>query len=151
MAPQTNLFVTGGQTRSLTQRLKRFGFNNAPVLTTLTIFVVAYFVASRVYPAMQKPQVFFNLFINNASLLIVSIGMTLVIITGGIDLSVGGVIALTSVASAALLRGGASPVVVMPLMIVIGILFGLALGSIIHFLKVQPFIATLMGMYFARG
>jgi simple sugar transport system permease protein len=100
---------------------------------------------------MQKPQVFFNLFINNAALLIVSIGMTLVIITGGIDLSVGGVIALVSVASAALLRDGASPFVVMPLMIVMGTLFGLALGSIIHFLKVQPFIVTLMGMYFARG
>ncbi len=151
MASQTNLFVTGGQTLSLTQRLKRFGFNNAPVLTTITIFVVAYFVASRIYPAMQKPQVFFNLFINNASLLIVSIGMTLVIITGGIDLSVGGVIALTSVASAALLRGGVSPVVVMPLMIAMGLLFGLALGSIIHFFKVQPFIVTLMGAYFARG
>src|SRR5512136_3185914 len=133
MAPQTNLFVTGGQTRSMSQRIKNFTFNNAPLLTTITIFVVAYFVAGRVYPAMQKPQVFFNLFINNASLLIVSIGMTLVIITGGIDLSVGGVIALTSVATAALLRGGASPIVVMPLMIVMGLLFGMALASIIHF------------------
>ena len=151
MAPQTNLITSGAQTRSAVQQIKRFVFNNAPLLTTITIFIVAYFVAGRVYPAMQKPQVFFNLFINNAALLIVSIGMTLVIITGGIDLSVGGVIALTSVASAALLRGGADPIVVIPLMIVMGILFGLALGSIIHFLKVQPFIVTLMGMYFARG
>ena len=151
MAPQTNRITSGVQTRSAAQQIRRFVFNNAPLLTTITIFIVAYFVAGRVYPAMQKPQVFFNLFINNAALLIVSIGMTLVIITGGIDLSVGGVIALTSVASAALLRDGASPFVVLPLMIVIGILFGLALGSIIHFLKVQPFIVTLMGMYFARG
>jgi simple sugar transport system permease protein len=151
MAPQTNVITSGGQTRNTAQRIKRFVFNNAPLLTTITIFVVAYFVAGRVYPAMQKPQVFFNLFINNAALLIVSIGMTLVIITGGIDLSVGGVIALTSVASAALLRDGASPIVVMPLMIVMGTLFGLGLGSIIHFFKVQPFIVTLMGMYFARG
>jgi ribose/xylose/arabinose/galactoside ABC-type transport system permease subunit len=151
MAPQTNLITSGVQTPSAAQRIRRFVFNNAPLLTTITIFIVAYFIAGRVYPAMQKPQVFFNLFINNAALLIVSIGMTLVIITGGIDLSVGGVIALTSVASAALLRDGASPFVVIPLMIVLGILFGLALGSIIHFLKVQPFIVTLMGMYFARG
>jgi galactofuranose transport system permease protein len=151
MAPQTNLITSGAQTRSTAQRLKRFTFNNAPLLTTITIFVVAYFIAGRVYPAMQKPQVFFNLFINNGALLIVSIGMTLVILTGGIDLSVGGVIALTSVASAALLRGGTDPVVVIPLMIVMGTLFGFALGSIIHFLKVQPFIVTLMGMYFARG
>ena len=60
------------------------------------------------YPAMQKPQVFFNLFINTASLLIVSIGMTFVILSKGIDLSVAGMIALTSAASAALLRGGAA-------------------------------------------
>ncbi len=151
MAPQTNLITSGVSTPNAAQRIKRFTFNNAPLLTTITIFVLAYLVAGRIYPAMQKPQVFFNLFINNAALLIVSVGMTLVIITGGIDLSVGGVIALTSVASAALLRNGASPFVVMPLMIVMGILFGLALGSIIHFLKVQPFIVTLMGMYFARG
>ncbi len=150
MAPQTNV-ITSGSPSSTAQRIKRFVFNNAPLLTTITIFVVAYFVAGRIYPAMQKPQVFFNLFINNAALLIVSIGMTLVILTGGIDLSVGGVIALTSVASAALLRSGASPFVVMPLMIAMGILFGLGLGSIIHFLKVQPFIVTLMGAYFARG
>ncbi|HBX68585.1 MAG TPA: sugar ABC transporter permease YjfF [Chloroflexi bacterium] len=151
MAPQTNLITSGVQTRGAAQRIKRFVFNNAPLLTTITIFVVAYFLAGRVYPAMQKPQVFFNLFINNGSLLIVSIGMTLVIITGGIDLSVGGVIALTSVASASLLQNGASPFVVMPLMLVMGIVFGLVLGLIIHFFKVQPFIVTLMGMYFARG
>lgn len=151
MAPQTDLAVSSGQTRSAAQRIKQFALNNAPLLTTITIFVVAYFVAGRVYPAMQKPQVFFNLFINNGSLLIVSIGMTLVIITGGIDLSVAGVIALTSVASASMLQNGANPIVVMPLMLAMGTVFGFSLGCIIHFLKVQPFIVTLMGLYFARG
>jgi galactofuranose transport system permease protein len=135
----------------MAQRTKRFLFNNAPLLIVISIFVVAYFVAGRVYPAMQKPQVFFNLFINNASLLIVSIGMTLVILTKGIDLSVAAVLALTTVASAALLNKGVSPVVVMPLMLLMGTMFGFTLGSIIHFLKVQPFIVTLMGAYFARG
>ena len=80
MAQQTDAFVSSGQSRSTGLRMKRFIFNNAPLLTTITIFVVAYLLAGRVYPAMQKPQVFFNLFINNAALLIVSIGMTLVII-----------------------------------------------------------------------
>jgi len=103
------------------------------------------------YPAMQKPQVFFNFFINDASLLLVSIGMTLVILTGGIDLSVGGIIALVSTASAALLRSGVSPYIVMPLMIVLGIALGTLMGWIIQVLKVQPFIATLMGLYLARG
>ncbi|MGB8647965.1 MAG: sugar ABC transporter permease YjfF [Anaerolineae bacterium] len=121
------------------------------MLTTITIFIVAFFIGGQLYPAMQKPQVFFNLFINDGSLLLVSIGMTLVILTGGIDLSVGGVIALTTAASAALLQNGVSPAIVMPLMLVMGIALGFALGWIIHFLKVQPFIATLMGLFFARG
>lgn len=135
----------------MTQRIRLFLINNAPLLTTITIFVLVYFIGTRLYPAMQKPQVFFNLFINTASLLIVSIGMTFAIITRGIDLSVAGVIALTSAASASMLDKGASPLVVMPLMLLMGIGFGFTLGCIIHFLKVEPFIVTLMGLFFARG
>lgn len=135
----------------MAQRTRLFVANNAPLLVTITIFVAAYFIASRIYPAMQKPQVFFNLFINNASLLIVSIGMTLVILTKGIDLSVAAVLALTTVATAALLQNNVSPYIIMPLMLGMGVVFGLTMGSIIHFLKVQPFIVTLMGAYFARG
>jgi len=133
------------------QRTKVFLINNGPLLTTITIFVLVYFAGGRLYPAMQKPQVFFNLFINNTSLLIVSIGMTFVILTKGIDLSVAGMIALTTAASAALLVHGVSPVIVMPLMLLMGIVFGLAQGSIIQYLKVEPFIVTLMGLFFARG
>jgi ribose/xylose/arabinose/galactoside ABC-type transport system permease subunit len=135
----------------MTQRLKNFLLQHGPVLLSAVVFLLVYFVGSRLYPAMQKPQVFFNLFINDASLLLVSIGMTLVIITGGIDLSVGGVIALVSTASAALLRAGASPFLVMPLMVLLGIALGALMGWIIQYLRVQPFIATLMGMYLARG
>jgi ribose/xylose/arabinose/galactoside ABC-type transport system permease subunit len=133
------------------QRIKYFLLEHGPVLLSIIVFLLVYFVGSRMYPAMQKPQVFFNLFINDASLLLVSIGMTLVIITGGIDLSVGGVIALVSTASAALLRAGTSPYLVMPLMIVMGIALGALMGWIIQYLRVQPFIATLMGLYLARG
>jgi galactofuranose transport system permease protein len=135
----------------MTQRIRLFTINNAPLLTTITIFILVYFTGTRLYPAMQKPQVFFNLFINTASLLIVSIGMTFAIITRGIDLSVAGMIALTSAASAALLYRGVSPIIVMPLMLLLGIAFGFTLGCIIHFLKVEPFIVTLMGLFFARG
>jgi galactofuranose transport system permease protein len=135
----------------MAQRLKPFLLNNGPLLTTITIFILVYFIGGRLYPAMQKPQVFFNLFVNNAALLIVSIGMTFVILTKGIDLSVAGMIALTSAASAALLVNGVNPVVVMILMLLMGIVFGLAQGSIIHYLKVEPFIVTLMGLFFARG
>lgn len=135
----------------MAKRIKYFILNNGPLLTTITIFILVYFLGGRLYPAMQKPQVFFNLFINTASLLIVSIGMTFVITAKGIDLSVAGMIALTSAASAALLAKGANPVVVIFLMLVMGVMFGFTLGSIIQFLKVEPFIATLMGLFFARG
>jgi ribose/xylose/arabinose/galactoside ABC-type transport system permease subunit len=136
---------------SLVQRVRPFLLRYGPLLTTIAIFILAYVIGGQMYPTMQKPQVFFNLFINNGSLLLVSIGMTLVIITGGIDLSVGGVLALTSAASAALLKNGASPFLVIPLMILMGVVFGLAMGVIIQYLKVQPFIATLAGLFFARG
>jgi galactofuranose transport system permease protein len=132
-------------------RLRLFLSKYGSLLLTFGVFLLVYFVGGRLYPAMRKPQVFFNLFINDGSLLLVSIGMTLVILTGGIDLSVGGMIALVSAASAAMLRGGASPYLVIPLMILMGIALGALMGWIIQVLKVQPFIATLMGLFFARG
>src|SRR5689334_10434651 len=135
----------------MTQRIKPFFLHQGPLLTTITIFILAYLIGAQLYPAMQKPQAFFNLFINNGALLIVGIGMTLVILTGGIDLSVGGVLALTTAASAALLKIGVSPAIVMPLMLIMGTAIGGTLGSIIHFFRVQPFITTLMGLFLARG
>jgi simple sugar transport system permease protein len=137
----------------MVQRTKTLILRYGPLLLTFAVFLLVYFVGGRLYPAMQKPQVFFNLFINDNSLLLVSIGMTMVILSGGggIDLSVGGMIALISTASAALLRSGVSAYIVIPLMIVIGIAFGALMGWIIQTLKVQPFIATLMGLFFARG
>ncbi|MEJ2759089.1 MAG: hypothetical protein P8046_11465 [Anaerolineales bacterium] len=135
----------------MAQRIKSFAVNNGPLLTTIIIFIIVYFIGGQLYPAMQKPQVFFNLFINNASLLIISIGLTLVILTKGIDLSVAGIIALTSAASAALLQAGVSPWVVLPLMLVMGTALGFVMGLIIQYFKVEPFIVTLMGLWFARG
>jgi len=135
------------------QQIKTFVLRYGSLLLTLVVFLLVYFIGGRLYPAMQKPQVFFNLFINDNSLLLVAIGQTMVILSGGggIDLSVGGMIALISTASAVLLRSGVSPYIVIPLMIVIGIAIGTLMGWIIQTLKVQPFIATLMGLFFARG
>ena len=54
----------------MAQRIKPFLGRHGPLLTTILIFVLAYYISGRLYPAMQKPQVFFNLFINTASLMI---------------------------------------------------------------------------------
>jgi galactofuranose transport system permease protein len=135
----------------MAQRIKLFLLQRGPLLTTIAIFFLAYILGGQLYPAMQKPQAFFNLFINNGSLLIVAIGMTFVILTKGIDLSVAGVLALTTSATAAMLKDNASPAAVIPLMLVMGTVFGFTLGCIIHFFKVEAFIVTLMGLFFARG
>ena len=123
-----------------------------PLLVTVGLFVGLYLYGMVQYRGFASPQVFFNLLIDNAFLIITSIGMTFVILAGGIDLSVGAMIAFTTVFSAFMLEDlGWSPAVVIPAILLFGVLFGGAMGSIIHFFKVQPFIVTLAGMFFARG
>jgi ribose/xylose/arabinose/galactoside ABC-type transport system permease subunit len=122
-----------------------------PIMATAVLVLVAYVAGAILYPGMRNPQVFFNLFRNNTYLLISAIGMTFVILTEGIDLSVSGVIALTTVAAAALLREGWNAWLVILLMLVMGMSLGTIMGSFIAFMKVQPFIATLAGLWFARG
>lgn len=122
-----------------------------PLTATALLAFVAYGIGAYFFVGMRNPQVFFNLFRNSSFLLISGIGMTLVMLTGGIDLSVSGVVALTTVASAVLLREGWNPWVVILLMLAMGMTLGAIMGSFIVYLKVQPFIATLAGMWFARG
>jgi simple sugar transport system permease protein len=122
-----------------------------PLSATIVLFVVVYALGVVSFTPMHDSQVFFTLFITTPFLLISAIGETFVIISGGIDLSVSGMIALTSTASAALLRSGDNPWLVMLLMLLMGIALGSIMGILITYLKVQPFIATLAGMWFTRG
>jgi simple sugar transport system permease protein len=122
-----------------------------PVSAAIILFFLAYAVAAAYLPGMRDTQVFFNLFNQTPYLLVAVVGETLVVISGGIDLSVGGVVALTSTASAALLRIGWNPWAVMLLMLAIGTFMGLVMGYFITYLRVQPFIATLAGMWIGRG
>jgi simple sugar transport system permease protein len=104
------------------------------------------------YDGFFAPQVFLNLLIDNAFLCIVAVGMTFVILTGGIDLSVGALVALTTLISAQLVeRSGVSPWLVFPLVLVVGALFGMAQGFLVQRFRLQPFIVTLAGMFLARG
>lgn len=123
-----------------------------PILITVTLFLVLYLYGVMTYRGFSSPQVFINLLIDNAFLLITSIGMTFVILSGGIDLSVGAVIAFTTVFSAWLLQTTSlGPPLVIPLALLCGTGLGALHGVIIHYFKVQPFIVTLAGMFFARG
>jgi galactofuranose transport system permease protein len=123
-----------------------------PLLITICLFVALVAAGSILYPHFLAPQVFLNLLIDNAFLCIVAVGMTFVILTGGIDLSVGAVVALTTTVSASLVeRHGVSPFVAIPLVLAAGALLGLLHGVLIQRFRLQPFIVTLAGMFLARG
>ncbi|MCX7829360.1 MAG: hypothetical protein N2315_09250, partial [Thermanaerothrix sp.] len=124
---------------------------NLPLLITLGLFMVMYGAGSLAYTNFFSLQVFINLFIDNAFLGIAAVGMTFVIISGGIDLSVGSVVALTTMLSADLLQKGFSPALVIPLVLLASSAIGGFQGIMIQYFKIQPFIATLAGMFFARG
>jgi galactofuranose transport system permease protein len=122
-----------------------------PLTATILLFCLAYALGAASYPGMRDAQVFITLFITTPFLLISAVGETFVIISGGIDLSVAGVVALTATASAALLRAGWNPWLVILLMLLMGMAIGAIMGGLITFMKVQPFIATLAGLWFTRG
>ncbi len=122
-----------------------------PLSAAIVLFLIAYSIGAAYLPGMRDSQIFFNLFNQTPHLLVAVVGETLVVISGGIDLSVGGVVALTSTASAALLRIGWTPWEVMLLMLATGTAMGATMGYLITYMKVQPFIATLAGMWVGRG
>jgi ribose/xylose/arabinose/galactoside ABC-type transport system permease subunit len=122
-----------------------------PVLATLALLVLMYAIGTANYDNFSDTQVLLNVFVDNAFLLVVAAGMTFVILTGGIDLSVGAVVALTTVVAATLLNAGWPAAVVLPLVLLMGTTLGLGMGAVIHYFKVEPFIATLAGMFLARG
>ena len=131
------------------------GFTAAPYFTSLvTVFLlVAMFAAGSVaYTGFFSLQVILNLLIDNAFLLVIAIGMSFVIISGGIDLSVGSVLALATMISAWLLQVAHwPPQLVIAVVLLLGALFGAAQGALIHYFKLQAFIVTLAGMFLARG
>jgi galactofuranose transport system permease protein len=122
-----------------------------PLAITILLFLgMAAFGAIR-YEGFLSPQVFLNLLIDNAFLCVVAVGMTFVILSGGIDLSVGAVIALTTMISATLLNAGWNPFAAMALVLLAGAAFGALQGFLIQRFGLAPFIVTLAGMFLARG
>lgn len=122
-----------------------------PTAAAVILFVLMVVYGELTYGGIVQYNTLSNLLINNAHLIIIAVGMTFVILTGGIDLSVGSVIAFSSVAGVMLAGAGWNPWVVVALMVLIGALFGLAAGMLVEHFDVQPFIATLATMFLARG
>lgn len=134
---------------------KLAGMTDTNLLLTITIAVFfLLYIGAMVFlrSGFLKPQTFFNILNANAALIILACGMSLVMITGGIDISVGGVTALVSMCCAVYLdyKGGNVFMAVI-IAIAIGLAFGAFQGVLVAYLDIQPFIVTLAGMFFARG
>ncbi|WP_346354332.1 galactofuranose ABC transporter, permease protein YjfF [Azotosporobacter soli] len=119
---------------------------------TILLFSGLFAAGSMLYDGFFSLQVLLNMLIDNAFLIVTAIGMTFVLIIGGIDISVGAVIALICMLSAHLLSvRHISAFIVLPAMLLVGMAFGFGQGYLIQKFKLQPFIATLAGMFLARG
>ncbi len=123
-----------------------------PLIATFTVFFLLYLAGWARFPAFGTTRVIGNFLTDNAFIGVTAIGMTFVILSGGIDLSVGSVIAFISVFCALMIeRAHVEPLIVFALALGLGALFGATMGAAIHFFKIPPFIVTLSGMFMARG
>ena len=147
--PQTDMNV-GKERRHL---LRGISDTNMLMSITIIVFILMYLYAIFGLGAgFLKAQTFFNMLNANAALIILASGMTLVMITGGIDISLGGMAALVSMSSAVYLdMHGGSVFGAILISLGIGLAFGLVQGFLVAYLDIQPFIVTLAGMFFARG
>ena len=135
-------------------RLSRFWDRSQTLIPTLAALVLLF--GMLIYAEIAYGRVFHagtmsSLLVGFAPTIILAVGMTIVIVSGGIDLSVGAVVAFSSVAGVMLMNIGINGWLSMPLMIVSGAVFGLIAGVMIQYFNVQPFIATLAMMFLARG
>ena len=132
---------------------KRINGNNLLLLITCVLFVVMYAAGCVIYAdkGFTHFQTFLNLFITNAGLICVTCGMTCVMLTGGIDISVGSLIAMDCM----ILADGTTnkhmnAIALVVFVMIIGVVFGLVQGFLVSYMEIQPFIVTMAGMFFAR-
>ncbi|MEA4893637.1 MAG: sugar ABC transporter permease YjfF [Oscillospiraceae bacterium] len=126
---------------------------NLLLCITIAVFIAMYSAAMLFLGSgFLKPQAFFSILNENAALIILSCGMSIAMISGGIDISVGTVTALVCMSCAVHLDyNGGSVLTAILLALAIGLMFGLVQGFLIAYLEIQPFIVTLAGMFFAKG
>lgn len=129
-----------------------FKINNISLWATVGLFIFIFGLCAILFEGFFTVQNFFNLLNDNSFLFIIAAGMTLVIISGGVDLSVGSVLALATMVAAYLIeKQHLSPLLVVPLVLLMGAGLGAFMGYLIHTFELQPFIVTLGGYYLARG
>src|SRR4051794_10276102 len=123
-----------------------------PLISTAVIAAALLFAGSKRYDNFLSPTVFTNILSDNAYLGVIAVGLTFVILAGGIDLSVGSVMALVTVLIASLIQDHhLHPIPAIGAGLALGAILGAAMGCLIHFFELAPFLVTLAGLFFARG
>jgi simple sugar transport system permease protein len=122
-----------------------------PVLASLGVLILLYVGGCVAFENFGSLRVLINLFGDNAFLGVAAVGATFVILSGGIDLSVGAVGAFTGVLIASLIGHGQPPLLAIGLALAFGAGFGALMGALIHLYALPPFLVTLGGMFLARG
>jgi len=122
-----------------------------PVIATVALFIGMFGAGSFRYEGFSSPQTILSVLVDNSFLIVLAVGMTFVILTGGIDLSVGSVVALSTMIAASTLRAGWPAPLTIIAVLLTGTVLGLLMGLVIHYFEIQPFIVTLAGMFLARG
>lgn len=146
-------FLTKGKQLNRLKSSEPTTDTNLLLIITICIFIAMYVLAMIFLgEGFLKAQTFLNLFNENAALILLSCGLSIVMVIGGIDISVGGVTALVCMSCVVYLDdyGGSFPGSVC-VALGIGLAFGIVQGFLISYLEIQPFIVTLAGMFFARG
>jgi ribose/xylose/arabinose/galactoside ABC-type transport system permease subunit len=128
--------------------------NTLLLFITIVLFILMYAIGCIIYndKGFSHTQTFLNLLITNAGLICVACGMTCVMLTAGIDISVGSLIAMDCMILAFGMGVKGLPCIpLIILVLVIGIVFGLVQGFLVGYMNIQPFIVTMAGLFFARG
>jgi simple sugar transport system permease protein len=139
----------------LSAKNKTFSNTGILLIITISLFLVLYITSLILFRSSNfgKFTIFFDTFFNEKPyLLAISLGLTVVLIAGSIDISVGGVVGLVAMVIAVMLtEHGINAIWTIPAALGIGLAFGIAQGFLVAYMQIQPFIVTLAGMFFARG
>ena len=123
-------------------------FSRLGPLLALVVLIILVTVMS---PTFVSPANLLNLLRQVSINAVIAFGMTFVILTGGIDLSVGSILALSGAVTASMLTSGFAAPLALTVGLILGAVFGLLNGVLIAYGKAAPFIATLATMTIFRG
>ncbi len=122
-----------------------------PLLATAVVLLAVFGSGSLLYPNFGTPRVLVNLLNDSAFVGVAAVGESFVILSGGIDLSVGSMVAFVGILIAKLLQAGCDPFLAMGIAVGVGTVSGAVMGCLIYFFELPPFLVTLAGLFCLRG